>query len=427
MKKKSFYSVIISLFLLVGGYFANNMSLFTGENLLLYEIVEGLNYLLGGEQKSTKESDVVFLNTAYDKELIPYKDEDGFKVGNTEITNRETLYKLLLYLNKVNYKYLIIDIRFMKELVCDRKVESESSEDSISIDERLFQLIDSMDKVVVATHHGIELADSRLDDKSAFADYNATVISTNFIRYEYFDSIPYIPLAVYNDLKQRDGDKIVKCHYPFGLKTKWLKPFAIYTQGWHLCYNSLFLNFEVSHKTGKHALGELTNANYIDNAEYLNIGKEFVHNKVDSREEILSDLKSICENKYVIIGNMVEDVHDTYAGPQSGPTIIYKALKALDDNLHTVSIPQMFFLFLLYWIICYVIIARINVANYLPIIRNKKNKLLRFIVEMFSFTFILGLYNLFEYYMGRTAFSFVLPIIVFSLIKLSVEYKTFES
>ena len=116
-KKEFFLSFTISIVLLFAGYFSNNMSIFTGENLESLAKMETANYFCGSQSKMSSDS-VIYINTAFDKDLIDCYEQEDFEgaipvpLGNTEITDRNKLIDLLKLLKEVNYKYLIIDISF---------------------------------------------------------------------------------------------------------------------------------------------------------------------------------------------------------------------------------------------------------------------------------------------------------------------------
>ena len=400
-------SIIISVFLLIAGYYYNNMSLFTGENLKLLSMMETLN--LKCIFDNSEKDNVVYINTSYDKVVIDYfktmdvPNAKPMKLGNTAITDRVKLIKLLELLKDVKYKYLILDLRFSKGLECDSCIIDSLTRKKTKVDDKLFSLINQLDRVVIPTHHDIKLINKELEKKSALADYNVTATETNFVRYEYFDSIPYIPLAVYNDLNKRMNRDTIACHYPMGFEC--LKPFAFYTQGYKPCYNSMFLNFQIR-----------DNVNYVNESgdpiiselEYYNLSKHILN--ADNPESIVHNF----EDKYIFIGNMTEDMHDTYAGPQPGCVILFKALKALDEQRHVVSLIEVVILLILYFLISLFIIEGRNIFD---LIRNLDNPLLNFIIDSLSFALVLVLYNVIAYLLGGRAFSFIIPMLFFTILK----------
>ena len=177
-----------TIILLMLSYFLNNLALFTGEDLNMYAWMEWIKGKIGlAEKIDYKEA--LFINVAYDKQLVDKCDEFGMPVGNIDITDRTKLLELLNLLTETNtYKYVILDVRFEKGL------ESK-------IDSSLFDKISHMDKVVCANHRDIELADSALYAKAAINDYTSTIVAANFTRYKFIrGGKTSLPLHVYGDL-----------------------------------------------------------------------------------------------------------------------------------------------------------------------------------------------------------------------------------
>ena len=411
-KMKIFISFFISVFLLYAGYIGNNIPLFTGESLVTHMIVETLKNWLGyyNESNTSFDKDVIYINTSFDKELIDYyqipdvPDAHPNLMGNTEITDRAKLVRLLELLKDVDYKYLIIDIKFAKGLESGSYIIDSITGEKVKVDDKLFSLIDQLDRVVVATHHGIKLIDNGLEKKAALADYRITATATNFVRYEYFDSIPYIPTTIYNDLRKCNHMDTLVCHFPLGTNPPLCKLFAYYTQGNQLCYNSLFLDFEIWDDNpiiSKH--GEL---------KFLNLSKDileedFPHNMV----------KEYCEGRYVFVGNILQDKHDTYAGLQPGCVILYKALKALNNQKHVISLVDFFVFFILYFAISLFFLKGMNLLDLTKRFRKIDNPFLHFIIDCSTFTVVFVLYHVISYMFGKPSFSFVIPIITLTSLK----------
>lgn len=421
-KREIFYSMFISLFLLFAGYFSNNLPLFTGENLKMYARMESLNKWLGIEEEECDS--VMYINTCFDKELIPaIKQYDVNSqidtLGNIGITSRQDLYQFLNLLKDVNYKYLIIDLTFSKDLHSNNQVFNELTGDSTNIDILLFDLIKKMKRVVIARPLKEDLLDKELEPISANAYYYSTATETNFVRYHYFDDIPSIPLTVYNNLRAEHKLTTIKCQYPFGCKS--LSFFSWYNQGWDLCYNSLFLDFRILDEEGLH-IGENFNTKngFTIINEIPDIGRNIVDKLNSSRKDTQEWLKDYCKDKYVIVGNMYEDLHDTYAGPQQGPVILYKAIKALENEVHIVSLWQMLILFIIYFFIALFILARKSIYNWIPFVSKTKYGLLHFVLDVFSFTAVFFIYHFIEYMTHRVSFSFIIPVIIFTALKFYV-------
>lgn len=411
-KSQIIHSSIISIFLIIAGYFANNMSLFTGENLKAYYIMEVLKEIIG--ISDSYDDDVKYIDTAYDKELITYAktlDENADTLGNTEITNRKALYSLLLFLKDVDYKYLILDTKLFKEYQSNDYVIDQETGDSVKVDYLLVETINKMKRVAIVKDLGKELIDDSLEGKAALAQYNTTATFTSFVRYKYLGSIPSIPLAVYNNLNKESGRDTIKCHIPFN--SKLLKPFTVYTQGNKLCYNSLFLAFNIQKETKINDYAQIMGRDILDD--------------IATDPYSIEDKREIYNGKYIIIGNFETDKHDTYTGKQDGPVILYKAIKALNDNKHIVRPITLILLFLLYFSITFLILIRKSFFDFLPIIKKSNNGVIHYIVDLLTFSSVLFIYHFIEYMTNSVSFSFVIPIIIFTALRTYViiknEYK----
>lgn len=414
-KREIIYSALITLFLLIAGYFANNLPLFTGENLNAYAWMESLNNIIGQEEEEDCD-DVRYVNTAFDKELITaceQYEEDGplDTLGNTEITSRKDLCQFLNLIKDVDYKHLILDIQLSKDLHSDELVYDERTGDSVNVDVMLCSLLKEMKRVVVAKPLEDEFISKDLDALSAKAYYKTTVTGGNFVRYEYFDSIPFIPLSVYNNIQREQRQPEIVCHYPFGSQS--LKRLAWYTQGGKLCHNTLFLDFRIL-DDGDRNWGELPSKNVcLSDIQFQNIGRDIVDRPIEEQQSLIRDY----QDKYIVVGNMVEDLHDTYAGPQQGPVILYKAIKALEDGKHIVSLASMLLLSLLYFFISLFILTKKSVFSWIPFIAKSNHGLLHFIIDVFTYSSVLFIFHFVEYMTHRVSYSFVVPIIVFTALK----------
>ena len=206
-----------------------------------------------------------------------------------------------------------------------------------------------MKNIVIANHSDIELADSSLIKKAAISDYYATITKTNFARYQYnYNGVESVPLYVYHELT---GNTIHK--------HGWL-----YTCNSRLCYNSLFVHFPIV---------KWKEYDEQQSKAFYNLGSDILNNYSDS------DLKKLTERKYVIIGNMVEDVHDTYSGLKPGSVITYYAFQELIRDRHFVNYGMMFFLAILYFLISLSLFETTSIIRRLPFIKNSHSRLFHFI------------------------------------------------
>lgn len=373
-----------TIILLLLSYILNNQALFTGEDLNQYAWMEFIKEKIGLSEHIDYK-DALFINVAYDKQLVDKCDEFGMPIGNIDITDRTKLLGLLNLLTETNtYRYIIFDVRFEKGL------DSEA-------DSSLFAKIRQMNKVAFANHKDIELADSTLSSKAAFNDYASTIVASNFARYKFIQNGQSSqPLYVYHELT----NKTIKKH---GLS---------YTCDGRLCQNSHFLRFPSNGFTEYDEKGNKT---------YYQLGSDILANYSKS------ELAALTKDKLVFVGDMVNDVHDTYAGPKPGTIITYHALRSLLKNEHLVSYGLMFFLGVLFFLISLSLFSQVSVIKWIPFIRNKKSRVLQFMLSFIGYAFVLTATTTVLYMFFDQSISILLPSLYFSIQKSIINHTRAKS
>ena len=414
--RKVLLAFLLAVLLSVFGYFTNNWPLFSGEALNRYTFMEWVKRFLYDDDESLPGA--FFVNTSMDKQLIDVY-ENECKVGTTEVTDRRKLLAFLKLLKQTDYKYLVIDIRFPDELACQDSAGSR-------VDKELFDQIRSMDRCVVATHHDMKLLGG-LESKTALADYKSTVTSTNFIRYEYFDvfdSIPSIPLHVYNEIRKEQ-------HLDTINYSRSSPYFGMYSEGGVLCQNSLFLEFSSKgFPQLKKILTESGDSLIVEQYSYEDMGRMFVdHLEGCSEAEMVEQLQDMMDpgrkgnRPIVFIGNLAEDLHDTYAGLQPGTVILYKAICALQDGKHIVSPIRSVLLFLMYFAISLFIFKRKSLLDFVPEKYQLKFPLFSFLLQMLGVSALLFVADIVCVKVYGVTTNFVLAILVFGFLKLHLQFK----
>ena len=365
-------SSIILLFL---SYLHNNLPLFTGENIVGYACAEWIRNKI--DPDTIEETNVVYINTAYDRQLTTYK-EDGMVQGNADITDREKLLKLLQGLQQTAYKYIFIDIRF------EKGCESENP----AVDSALFAQIANMDSIVLVCHHDLKNMAGVPVKKMAYNDYYST-ISTGFIRYQYMmGKDKTMPIYAYKELT---GDSISRHLGMF-----------FFSSG-RPCYNSLFLTFSPNKKVS---------------GSRNNMGKYILQSK-----QFQSDLSKMANGKIVVIGDMTHDLHDTYSGEHAGGQILASAMLALMNGKHLVNGWLMLFLFLLYFLLTLGLLSDKRWYEYIPFIKNIHFPLLRYLLSFIGFS---ALFFCISFLLGacfRMYVTFLFPSIWFSILSAYINYK----
>lgn len=374
----SLCNVMVLLFL---SYLINNQALFTGEDLNKYAWMELVKERFGLSKSIKKNKDAVFVNVAYDKQLIERHDDYGMTVGNADITDRTKLFSFLKLLQMTDtYKYIFMDVRFEKGF--------DSPEDSA-----LFAQIKKMRNIVVATHSDIELVDSSLSSKTAINDYSATIVATNFVRYEYIkNEKPSMALYAYQGLT---GNTIEK-------------HFCFYSCNDRLCYKSLFVKMPIEN---------WSEFNDQQIKMYYNLGNDLLDSYSDK------DIAQLTKGKYVVIGDMVEDMHDTYSGIKPGSVITYHAFVALMNGEHFVRYGLMYFLAILYFVISLSLFEQDSLLERIPYIKRSHSKFMHFCASFFEYSLLLLVVMVILNMLFGIATSILLPSLYFAIQKTVIKYK----
>ena len=374
----SLCNAIVLLFL---SYILNNQAIFTGEDLNKYAWMEWIKNMCGLSREVKEKKDALFVNVAYDKQLIERHDNYGMTIGNVDITDRTKLYSFLKLLQKTDaYKYILMDVRFEKGF--------DSPKDSA-----LFAQIKRMRNIVVATHSDIEFIDSSLSSKTAINDYSATIVETNFMRYEYLKNVkPSMALYAYQDLT---GNTINK-------------HFCFYSCNHRLCYKSLFVKMPIEN---------WNEYNDQQNKMYYNLGNDLLDNYSDK------DITQLTKGKYVVIGDMVEDMHDTYSGIKPGSVITYHAFVALMKGEHFVRYGLMCFLAILYFVISLSLFEQDSLMERIPYIKRSHSKFIHFCASFFEYSLLLLIVMIILNMLFGIATSILLPSLYFAIQKTVIKYK----
>lgn len=366
-------------------YILNNQPLFTGEDLNHFAWMELLKERLGLED-ITRKDDVLFVNVAYDKQLIELSDEYGMPIGNTDITDRKKLLCFLQMLDSTKqYSYAFLDVRF------------EKGHEMPEVDSLLFSTISKMKNVVVASHSDVETAIGLPIDRTAVSDYDATIVTTNFVRYRFsYGNKPSMALQAYQDLK---GNEIKRHGCLF------------YTCDGRLCYNSLFVSFPIE---------DFNEFNDDNSKTYYNLGSDLINSYS------YDDIGTLTKGKYVVIGDMIEDMHDTYSGPKPGSVITFYAFRALMEGKHFVNMWLVLLMAIVYFAISISQFSHHSIIERIPIIGKSKSKILHFVVSLIGYTLLLSIIVIILNLIWGITTSILLPSAYFAIQKNIINYKRTE-
>lgn len=345
-----------------------------------------------------RSDDVLFLNTSYNLTLV-----DTWR-GKEIFTDRAFLTNLLAGIDSnSNYKAVFLDIRLQDNL--DRKVDSAL----------VWQIRNMRKPIVIAKHwdyeNGVDFAliDSTLVPYAAYCDYTASLFKTGFSRYQYLqhDSIS-APLAIY----QMIDDGKIDSH------DIWFWKNAYYTDSRKLCLNSLFIS--IPEDFSKRHFSD----NKGDGINYWNVHEDFLG--LDSAFD-REDLWSLCNDRIIVIGDFVNDLHGTYLGMQPGPYINYLSYHRLKDGVHILRMWFILFIGLVYAWVFYVIFDGKDFFSRIPLIRRSKSTLLRFLFTLVGYTTLLSIVSFISYLIFHRPIGIFVPSIVFSTCALMIKYRKYVS
>lgn len=397
--RKNFKPVIISLsasvFLLITSYWLDSWAYPIGSDLSAGKWIERIKILCNGDCESVPDS-IALVNVTYDKALMEYEALYDARnpncifrepVGVNSVTDRAKLLAFLEALDTVRYSFLVIDIRF------------EQGFESDSVSERLFNKIASMDRIVIARHKNYSFADSVLYPASALSDYYTTFLETDLVKYPLSSKGASIPDVIYSS---RCGGNIIR--HPGGL---W------YTDNGRLCYGSIFLTFPVK-VTRWQVPVDKDKTDYTP--LYSNLGADILSADID--------MKSRFADRIIVVGDFVEDVHDTYLGLIPGALINLDAYLELAEGRHIINWFDCLLLFLLYFVISLTIVSRRSFSELIPFLKRTHSTVLQFALSFIGYSLILTLVAVAYYIFTGQIYSTAYPVLFFTCFSTVIKRKT---
>lgn len=378
-----------AIVLLLVCYFADNwrFSILTGPSV--GQRIEQAKEVLGWAEDRIPEN-YVFINTAYDRELVPVYDEFGFPEGEIDITDRKKLAEFISQLDNQHH-YVMMDI-----LLSDR-FQSES--DSLLIAEIL-----NTECIGIARSSTAQLFDERLIPKSGYTDYATDIYETNFVKYEFLsDGSATLPYLVF--LSERPEGKLSS----FG-------PFHFYNG--RLAWKSLTLRFPIK-------LWNDTKATDEDNLQekvVFNLGSDILDMGID--------IPKLVKDKIVVMGDFREDdIHDTYLGKIAGPVINVNALEALRHNDLEIPWWLIISLLILYSIVTFIAVLPDSYNRFIGkrfLRLRPKNKFLRYLLSFVGYTVIFTIFAIIIYLSSGIDINVIIPTLWFTVLAGIIRYRRGE-
>ena len=267
------------------------------------------------KQSQNWNQSVTMIDVHYEKIMRPeylhsISPTDGETItsllGNVAVTDHSKLLKLLKYLQGKNYKYIILDIIF------DDNIPQEC-------DDSLRHLISQMPRLLIPTPEIENFKARSISDKYGEVSYYQS--NHELTKYPYFlDGKKSLPLKMYEELH---GHNVNEHSAPF---FKW------YTDD-GVCTSTIFLTYPFRPPVPIN--DQMTS-------------RDFVIHKLGKYLEDSSGLDNLeIENKYILIGDYISDIHHTFVGDLSGTAILFNAYIALVEGRHRIGWHIMIVIFLL--------------------------------------------------------------------------------
>jgi len=358
----SFFLTMVSIYLL------NLPFIYEDEQYLVQATSVVKKFLIRTQTKPDRKR-FLFVNVAWEKQLIDKFDDQEFLLGKQAVTDRKKIAGFLRRINSepINHQYLLCDIHFI---------------DPSDNDEELQHEFDKLKNYIVSHSPNINEEDSNtvINTKKAVSGYETYNID-KFIKFTLVqsDSLKSIPVRMYEDLyhKKLEIDK-----YFFRIENKFI-------------LNSFIVDFKI------------WSFDLSENSEYkydlINLG-DFLY-LPDSA------FKKLTQNRIIVIGDYeVNDVHETIYGRMSGPLILLNTFLALENEDNVISPFFVAYLFICFFIIsgyCIDFKTRQKKGLYLM---KAKNHLIDEALGFLAYLFLLALVSSISFFL----FNIHLTILLFS-------------
>lgn len=380
-KKVIWFSIICTLLLLMVCYLADNLKYSVLSGPSVGQRIEQFREITGLSNDGVPE-EYVFINVAYDKELVPIADEYGLPMGEMDITDRCKLASFLSQLQDA-HRYVMMDVLLSGDYISDS--------DSLLID-----AIIKADRISISRSSTSNLLDERLNEKAGYIDYSTDISETNFVKFQFLQNgSPTMPYMAYESIYGPDS---VKAFGPF------------YWRNGHLNWNTLTLRFPI--KLWNTSTGNTDNGDAINLQEkkILNLGADIL--------DLELDIPSLVKDRVVVIGDFTEeDIHDTYLGKIAGPVINVNALEALKNNELEIPWSLIEFLFVFYVIVTYLTVRRpVSTHKILSLLHINK-PIVRYLLSFIGYSFLFSVVGGAIYLICGRDINIIIPSVWFTFLR----------
>lgn len=302
--------------LVISYLFSNFSASMTGEPDILQGVELFKDYFgLGSPETSTPDS-ILFVNVSYDRELIPY--DDGINEGDIDITDRRKLIKFLTIAQNAEYRYILLDIAFDKNLLRDEP-----------LNDSLYNILASTRNLTLSNSEAFVI-DERLRPKGGLVDYCTSVFEETFTKVPIIeeDSMS-LPMKMYEKLQ----GKRIESHLNM-----------FYTSDGHLVRRCIYPKMYINNH----------------NLAYLNLGGDILNENRYTDD----DLNLLLKDKIIVVGAISGplDVHNTYIGNLSGAVISANTYISLCKGAYHIPLLLWLLQFVIFYA-CGIVIFRDDKVN----------------------------------------------------------------
>ena len=344
-RKRIILTTGLTFIILVVSYMLSNWDYaITGESTVLKVVASIQQYFNRNRENSYSDLDkFVFINVAYDNMLVDETEETssveetGALLGNACITDRKKIYTFLKAVENADYQYIIIDIGLPTKY-------------KTAYDDSLFNQINMMERIVVASEDSLKYIDPRIKDKSFSVNYSTTLFNSDLVKTPLTQNdTSTLAFKVYQDIQKTKNSRYSGFH----------RFCFLYFDDYSLSKRTMYPKLYLANRNQK----DHTEINIKQGADvfiplYENLGsyvlkEEF--NENSSEHEIQQTLNNVYKNKIIILGTFDsnEDVHSTYLSEMNGSLIIANTILSLLNGNHHISIWSLLILFSFFYFITY--------------------------------------------------------------------------
>ena len=289
--------VVAVVAMLLALWYADRTSYSDGSDTMNMKLLH-IGSILVGRGDTPMPADYLPINIGYDRELVDVADQYGMPLGNLDVTDRAKLLRFAEALDAADYRALVIDVFFDAALPAPG-------------DTVLLRQLSKMPNVVLPQHRDAELSPLVPVEMTAIGDYSTDALENNFVKYPFVWHDEGVSLA-------ERVSEICGGHRSWRDMTTMILPIDI-------------------------RISEQYDAD--GNQNWYNLGCDVLD--VYTPDEI----RRLANNRIIVVGDYSGgDMHDTYAGPISGPVIIINAIDAANRGIlpvHPLEVLSFVALFLL--------------------------------------------------------------------------------